>query len=152
MSEKITIGRIQLSSRMQAIRTSVKADKASGARLCRLLGSEGINIAYSAMGETREDFSCLCCIADQDQQRARALIDQDRGLQPVIEFLPAVGLMDLFPHQHRFQVLGLALKALAEQQIEIYSLASSLSALSFVIDFHRMTDAQHALGRYFHRI
>jgi aspartokinase len=137
---------------MQAIRTSVKADKASGARLCRLLASNGINIAYSAMGATQEHFSCLCCIADQDLSAARALIEQDHDLKQVLDFLPAVGLVNLFPHQHRFQVFGQALKALTGQQIEIHSLASSLSALSFVIDFHRMPDAQAALGRYFQKM
>ena len=145
MSEKIAISRIQLSGPMQGIQSTGRPDRTTGPRLCHLLGSKGINIAFAAMGVTCDGFSSLCCIADQDMPRARALIDQDNGLQPDLSFLPAVGLVDLFPHRHRFPVFALALKALVEERIRIHSLASSISALSFVIDFHRMPDARSAL-------
>lgn len=152
MPEKIAINRIKLSGRLQALRVSGNSQRALGARLCRLLGVAGINIAFATMGTGHSDCECLCCIADQDLQRAKAVIDRDQELKPVLNFLPAVGLVGLFPHQHRFPVFGLALKALAERQIKVHGLASSISALSFVIDFERMPDAANALTRYFQKM
>lgn len=152
MPEKIAITRIKLSDRLLALRVSGKAHEALGSRLCHLLGAEGINIALAAMGTGHNGFECLCCIDDQDHRRAKAVIDGDRELKPVLDFLPAKGLVGLFPHQHRFHVFGLALKALTEQHIKIHGLATSISALSFVIDFERLHDAADALTCYFQKM
>ncbi len=52
-----------------------------------------------------------------------------------------VGIITVFPHQSAVMILGVIMASWAGQSIPIYGIATSLSAISFVTDYHKMDRA-----------
>ena len=50
-----------------------------------------------------------------------------------------VGIITIFPHQSAIKILGVIMVSWAAQSIPIYGIATSLSAISFLTDYH-LTD------------
>jgi aspartokinase len=111
------------------------------ARVCRMLAEIQVNIAYMTTASVGTPQPAVCCIDPADQARAEAWIAQDTELGGAIRFGPTVGLLSLYPHQANLKVLGVALAALSDSGITIHGLASSISALTFIIDFDALEKA-----------
>ncbi|MFZ1987289.1 MAG: hypothetical protein WAU91_22960 [Desulfatitalea sp.] len=110
-------------------------------RACRMIAEIQVNIAYMTTASVGASQPALCCIDPTDQAKAETWIVQDTELSGAIRFGPAVGLLSLYPHQANLKVLGVALAALSDSGITIHGLASSISALTFVIDFDALEKA-----------
>jgi hypothetical protein len=150
MSSKITISRLKVSRRLYGLTIPAHPQgNCHFADLCRLTASAGINIVFAGTGFCAESAATLCCIDHAAQDAMADLLCRHPALRAAVGDLPPVGLVDLFPHQHRFNVFGLALEALGVRRIKIFGLASSISALSFVIHFHQLQDAMTALAQSF---
>lgn len=150
MDVKIPISRVRLSECLLALAVQVGGQGVNNfGRLCRLLTAGGINIAFAVMDTSQPASTSLCCIDQKDGQRAIDLVIGDDDLKDVVTFVTQVGVVDLFPHQYRFKVFGLVLEAFANQHINVHSMASSISALSFVIDFDQLPLAIQVLSNCF---
>ena len=47
-----------------------------------------------------------------------------------------VGIISIFPHHSAIKILGVIMVSWAERSIPIYGISTSLSAISFVTDYH----------------
>ena len=118
-------------------------------RMCRKLSQDGVNMVFAAMDSSCQPSFYLCCVARDDGSKATALLGDDDQLKDALSFYGPVGVVDLFPHQHRFLVLCHASAVLAAEGIRVHGMASSLSALSFVIDYKKMGKSAAALSKRF---
>ena len=149
MDVKIPISRVKLSERLLAVTVQVGDGASNFSRICRRLTAEGINIAFAVMDTSQDASSSLCCIDQKDGQRLKTILSSDNELKGIVTYLPQVGVVDLFPHQYRFKVFGLVLEAFANRQIKVHGMASSISALSFVIDFDQLPLCHQVLSNCF---
>jgi aspartokinase len=146
MQDKFSINGLKMSEALIPI--WVRAPQGSTdpiARVCRMLAEIQVNIAYMTTASVGAPQPAVCCIDPADQAKAEAWIAQDTELSGAIRFGPAVGLLSLYPHQANLKVLGVALAALSDSGITIHGLASSISALTFIIDYDALEKAANIL-------
>jgi aspartokinase len=115
-------------------------------RLCRLLTRQQINIAFLTSASLLDSRPVLCCIDVNDQPAVADLMDRNEDLKPHIRYGGCVGVITFYPHRSDLKLLGLALQLLGQNGIKVHGLASSIAALSFVVDFHRIDDAARAFA------
>ncbi len=146
----LPINGVKLSGRLWPIHVQADPDhiQIRMPLLCRLLSEARINVAYMTSSGAQGASGAFCCIEMEERERAEGLIGQQADLKAQVRFGPAMGLLTLFPHNADLKLLGLALQALSERGIMVFGLASSISALTFVLDFNRLGDAASALGGY----
>jgi aspartokinase len=103
--------------------------------LCRMLTDLAVNIAFMTSTGLENQHSAVCCIDPSDRPRVAAGLSQDADLCASVHIEPgAVGLLSIYPHQASLAVLGAAIQALNESGTGVHAMASSISALTFVID------------------
>jgi aspartokinase len=139
---KIPINGLKLNGPLVALWIG-PSDPGSGLipKLCRLLAAHCVNIAYMTSADALVDEPGLYCIDQADRAKVMALLDGDPQLTAQVCVGRDVGLITFYPHRSSFKTLGLVLQLLAEQKIGIHGLASSISALSFVVDFDHLETA-----------
>jgi aspartokinase len=105
------------------------------ARLCRMLADIQVNLAYMTTSGIGAPQPAMCCIDPEDHAKVEAWLVQDAQLSVLVKFGDPVGLLSLFPHQANLKLLGTALTSLNDSGVTIHGLASSISALTFIVDF-----------------
>jgi aspartokinase len=142
MTQKIAIDGIKLSPPLLAVR--LRNDPAVPdltPRLCRLLTIARVNIAFMTASSTGVSSCALCCIDPGQHSKVAQLIEQDAELKAAVRMQGQVGLLTLFPHRARLKILGMALQSLNDSNIGVLGLASSISALTFAIEYAHLEDA-----------
>ncbi len=115
--------------------------------LCRMLAERNINITFMACTTIGDLHPALCCVEEGDKGDAAALIHQNPQLNKVVRIAEqSVGLLSVYPHRASLNVLGTTLLVLRDLDIAVHSLASSIAALTFVIDFDSIAKAVTALA------
>jgi aspartokinase len=110
-------------------------------RVCRMLTELQVNLAYMTTSGIGSPQPAVCCIDPEDQPRVEARLSGDAQLSARVEFGQPVGLLSLFPHQANLKLLGVALTSLADGGVTIHGLASSISALTFIVDYDDLEKA-----------
>lgn len=147
MSE-ISINGLKLNGPFVALWVAASEQKASVlAALYRLLTGNCVNIAYMTAGDAMADEPALCCIDRSEAAKVTTLFDNDPQLRDQIRVGSDVGLLTFYPHRSSLNVLGSALQLLGEHEITIYGMASSISALSFVVAFEQLDTAGTILSQ-----
>jgi len=152
MSDKIPINGLKLSGQLIVLYVDAQIQPPPSARLprlCRLLAQHQINIAYLTTAGGIDSQPDLCCIDTEDLPAAIAAIEEDANLQPCVRIGESVGLITFYPHHSSLKLIGKALQALSEGGIRIHGLASSISALSVLVDFERLDRAGELLDGCF---
>jgi hypothetical protein len=145
---EISINGLKLNGPFAALWVAASELKASTlAALYRLLTGNCVNIAYMTAGDAMSDELALCCIDLTEVARVMALFDKDPRFRDQIRVGSDVGLLTFYPHRSSLTVLGSALQLLGEHEICIYGMASSISALSFVVAFEQLQTAGAILSR-----
>ncbi len=140
---KIPINGIKLNGPLVALRMDAGETKSAlPAALYRLLTDNCVNIAYMTAADVMPGDPTLCCCIDRsDADKVSTLIDDDPQLRGHVRPGADVGLLSFYPHRSSFKILGLALQLFGDHQIRVYGMASSISALSFVVAFEQLEDA-----------
>jgi hypothetical protein len=145
---KIPINGLKLSGPLVALWVAASELKAATlSALYRLLSANCVNIAYMTAGDAMSQEPALCCIDRTDIAKVMALFDNDPQFRHRICVGSDVGLLTFYPHRSSLTVLGSALQLLGRQEIRIYGMASSISALSFVVAFEQLEAAGAILTR-----
>lgn len=146
---QITINGLKLNGPLVALWVASTESKASTlAALYRLLTSNCVNIAYMTAGDEPAEDSALCCIDRTEEAKVTALIDNNPQLRGQINVGSDVGLLTFYPHRSSLKALGLALQLFGEHEIRIFGMASSISALSFVVAFEQVEKAGTLLSKH----
>ncbi|MBI5062931.1 MAG: hypothetical protein HZB87_05580 [Desulfatitalea sp.] len=110
-------------------------------KVCRMLADIQVNLAYMTTSGIGAPQPAICCIDPEDHPKVEAWLVQDAELSALVKFGDPVGLLALFPHQANLKVLGVALTCLNDSGVTIHGLASSISALTFIVDFDDLEKA-----------
>ena len=108
-------------------------------RVSKLLASQKINIAFLTYSQLNNEFHQLTiCPPQYDFSRTSGVLNT-KGTLPRgwgIRSREHVGILTVFPHRSPIKILGLVIVSWAAQSIPIYGIATSLSAISFITDYH----------------
>lgn len=118
-------------------------------RFFRHLSEQQINLPFLTTHDTAGKVRISCCAMPPDGDRIRRHFDGVPDFEGRVTWVPAVGMLSLFPHKSRFQMLETALTAMAWADLAIHGFATSVSALTLVTDYRGMDRAVEALKRHF---
>jgi aspartokinase len=108
---------------------------------CSLLAGSQINIPFLSAEYQAGGTQAICCVDAAHQALLKKLLGADPMLQKHVDYTAGVGLLTLFPHQSRLKLFGRSLRALAQADLRIYATASSIGALTYVLDYARLDKA-----------
>ena len=110
--------------------------------LFRMLTDLAVNIAFMAYSGLEEQHLAICCIDPSTQSRVETGLAGNADLRASVGIEPGeVGLLSIYPHQASLSILGSATQVLTRNGACIYALASSISALTYVIDYMHLQQA-----------
>ena len=146
MTEKLSINGLKLSELLLLVR--VHAPNRSLDHLpvfCRLMAQHHVNMAFMTSASVIDPQPVLCCIDPKDQAVVARWVEQSDDLKGCVHFGGTVGVITFYPHHSNLRLMGLALQVFSQNGINVHALASSIAALSFVVDFDRLEDAGRLL-------
>lgn len=108
---------------------------------CSLLAGSQVNMPFLSTEFRDGGIHTVCCVNAAHQDLLKRLLSAEPVLQKCTEYAAGVGLLTLFPHQSRLTVLGRSLRALARADLRILAMASSVGALTYVLDYARLDQA-----------
>ena len=148
--ERIRIEGIKLSNELVQVNPRrISNSKNTISHLFQILTANQINMPFLSTTWRGGKMYMSCCVTAEDKIQVKHLIDSEADLRENIKLGSAVGLISVFPHQSSLKLLGLSLYAFGKARLPIYGLASSLSALTFIIDYARLDKAAASLEEYF---
>jgi len=103
------------------------------AGICSPLALNKINLTYlthAALDQSESRLTVLCTEGSSGRASASVI---EAHLDGVVHLHEKVSTLSVFPHDQRPQVAGLLLKALANKEIALQGMASSPSAVSFIV-------------------
>ena len=116
---------------------------------CGILAGSRINMPFLSTENRAGGIQAACCVDVAHQALVKRLTDADPELPKHVEYTPGVGLLTLFPYQSSLKLLGLSLYTLAKADLRVFALASSIGALTYVLDYSRLDKAAAVLQMRF---
>lgn len=110
-------------------------------RFCRNLSDNQINMQFLSALCRGEYSQITCCVDSEAGAFVHTLVESEADLSSQVEIIESTGLLTLFPHHFNLKILGLVLSMLGKASLPLYGAASSLSSLTFVLDFHDLDRA-----------
>jgi aspartokinase len=107
--------------------------------VCRLLASQKINIAFLTYNHLKTEFHQLTmCARQSDFTRTSGILNATGALPRAwaIQSREHVGILTVYPHHSPIKIIGCVMVSWAASSIPIYGIATSLSAISFITDYH----------------
>ena len=108
---------------------------------CSLLAGSQINMPFLSAESQPGGILAICCVDAAQQPLLKRLLSAEPVLQERAECTAGVGLLTLFPHQSSLRLFGRSLRALAEADLRIFAMASSIGALTYVLDYAQLDKA-----------
>jgi aspartokinase len=105
----------------------------------KLLASQKINMEFLTYYQNRNSYHQLTFCINQEKFLYTSEIFKKEGSLPMrwgINCREHVGIISIFPHHSAIRILGVIMVSWAERSIPIYGISTSLSAISFVTDYH----------------
>lgn len=112
--------------------------------LLDLLAKRQVNVSVLSHIGSGDQASASFCVAEQDRQTVEQAAAQ---LEPAasIQVRHPVGTLSVFPHGSNLWLMGRIHDLFTSEGITVYGLASSLSVLTFVIDYPLLNRALEML-------
>ena len=114
----------------------------------QLLAQQQINIPFILINGMEEKIIGSCCVAAEDINRIKTIVEGEPKLSESLEFFPGVGTLSIFPHYSNLKLLGLSFYLFGKQRLPLYGMASSISSLTFITDYSRLDEAVTTLLEY----
>jgi hypothetical protein len=108
---------------------------------CSLMAGSQMNISFLSAEYQTGRLQAICCVDAAHQAFLKKLLEADPMLQARAECTAGVGLLTLYPHRSRLRLFGRSLRALAQADLRILATASSIGALTYVLDYARLDKA-----------
>ncbi|OQA41766.1 MAG: Aspartokinase [Chloroflexi bacterium ADurb.Bin325] len=155
LPEKIKVGGVIQNSQLASISVlSVKDRPGIAAAILDALGRRNLNVQFIVQVIDHENHDqTVICVDRADLTACLETIDRLRPeLQPAaVVAQPEVASIAIFGPDFRERpgIAGRMFKALAEQQINILAISTSISTVNCIIDLARLPDAYATLCRHF---
>lgn len=117
--------------------------------LCRLFAQHHINLTFITTRKIDdENTSFFYCVNAEDRSRTEQLIKNTASdFHKVCRVIPALTLLSVFPHQSDTRIVFQLMEILWRAQIQTHAIASSIAALTLVIDTNQIGHTVEALKR-----
>jgi len=122
------------------LRKTAPADRLVPA-FCGLLSGSRINMPFMTTAFKEGRMQAACCVAAADRVSLKRLIDSDPKLSPMVVFTREVGLLTIYPHHSSLELFGHSLRALFKAGLQVHAMASSIGALTYVLDYRQLEKA-----------
>ena len=116
------------------------------------LAEHRINIEFAnQIPHKNGSIDVILCVDKKDVQSTHALLEEIKTTICVEEICPLgeVGILSLFPHREHAVISGIVMQTLSDAHIPLFAMASSLSAISCVIQEEQLLEAVSLLSRKF---
>lgn len=144
--ERISVGGIKLSpEQVQFSFTRPVAEHGSLASALKLIASRHITITYLSSSATSGQVSVSLCVEAAYHMVVKGILQTAVKSPQHLQCIPSVGTLTVFPHRNSFVLPGRILQAFSVNNLPIYGLCTSISALSVVTAFNRLDSAITAL-------
>jgi hypothetical protein len=148
-NKKIRINGIKLSTKLVQINLlNGSLPENTRPLFFQLLSQNQINIPFSLLTCMGEKILLSCCVESEDIDRIKKVVDKNPILKENIEFISSVGALSIFPHHSKLKLLGLSFYLLGKQHLSLYGMASSISSLTFIMDYSQLDEAVSILLEY----
>ena len=107
--------------------------------ISKLLASQKINVNFLTYYPNTNSYHHLTFCISQDRFSDTSEILKKEGSLPMgweVNCREHVGIISIFPHHSGMKILAIIMVSWAEQSIPILGISTSLSAISFVTDYH----------------
>jgi len=147
--EKIQLKRLKLSDPMVGISIRQAPPHLNVKEaLCRVFAKHGVNQTFISSRHADGRDAVFCCLIAAEHNKAKQLLDQTiPSAYPLYRIIPSVTLLSVFPHRSDIGLVCQLLQVLWEAQIPVYAIASSIAALTLVVDTDRITQTVAALEK-----
>jgi len=149
-SGKIKVKRLKLSDAMTGIslRHPSSSSHAQDA-LCRFFAENRINLTFITTQKSDAENGFFCCMNAGQQSVVERLIDKTTPWpDATCRVIPSVTLLSIFPHQSDTRMVFQLLQILWDSQIPVHAVASSIAALTLVIDTNKINSTVEALKKF----
>lgn len=116
---------------------------------CGIMAGSRINLPFVSTAHQTSGIQAACCVDAKHQTLIKQLVDADLMMKKHVSYIPGVGLLTLFPHQSSLKLFGLSLRTLYRERFRVLEMASSIGALTYVLDYSRLDAAAELLKSCF---
>ena len=116
---------------------------------CSLLAGSQMNMPFLSTESQSGGIRTTCCVDAAHQTLLKRLLSAEPLLQVRAEYTAGVGLLTLFPHQSSLILFGRSLRALTQANLRVFAMASSIGALTYVLDYARLDKAAAVMQAWF---
>lgn len=150
MDSSIHIKGLKISGELCLIRLR-SATPAMGllSAFCTIMADSRINIPFISTAHQAGGLRAACCVEAIQETMIKRLMDAEPTMNAHVSYTAGVGLLTLFPHQSSLTLFGFSLRALFRQNIRVLGLASSIGALTYVLDYPKLELAADVLKSCF---
>ena len=117
--------------------------------LCGLLAGYRINLAFMTSAWRADGVQVAGCVAATERTRVKALVEGAAALAGRATYTRGVGLLTLYPHRSSLAMFGRSLNALLKSGCRVFAMASSIGALTYVVDYGQIDQAAAILKERF---
>jgi aspartokinase len=118
-------------------------------RFCRIMAGSRINLPFITTVQRAGGSRVTCCVDAAQQAQVEQALHAHKTVKAHVSYTQGIGLLTLFPHRSSLTLLGLSLRALAGADIRVLELASSIGALTYVLDHSKLDQAADVLKSCF---
>ncbi len=149
-SGKIKVKRLKLSDAMFGISLRYNSSSShSPEALCRFFAENRINLRFISTQKSDAQSGFFCCMNASEQSAVERLIDKASPWpDTTCRIIPTVNLLSIFPHQSDTRMVFQLLQVLWDSQIPVHAVASSIAALTLVIDTNKINSTVEALKKF----
>jgi len=114
-----------------------------------LLAGSRLNMSFLSTESRAGGIQAVCCVDAAHRTLLKRLLRDEPALQAHAEYTAGVGLLTLFPHRSNLTLFGRSLRALTQADLRIFAAASSIGALTYVLDHAHLDKAVAAMQACF---
>lgn len=116
---------------------------------CGIMAGSQINLPFISTTHQASSIQAACCVDAEHQTMIKQLVDADPMMRGHVSYIPHVGLLTLFPHQSSLKLFVRSLRALSMENVRVLEMASSIGALTYVLDYAQLDAAAELLRSCF---
>jgi len=106
------------------------------ANFLRIMSEQRINLTFISFTSGSQIIKSSYCFALEDTPKVENIISHDFSYQSSVNFLSPVGSVSLYPHKFNFEIIGQLITIFGKTGFPLYGMATSLSSVSLITDFH----------------
>ena len=150
--EKHLISGILQRLNLNALMISSIDEKGDVGQIFQRLAQNRINIEFINQSPLKNGYSnVILCVDSKDTHSTLASLEEIKSVIHAQDIFPLAkaGILSMFPHREHAVIIGTIIQTLSAANIPLLAMASSISAISCVIEEEKIPDALSLLSKEF---